>query len=663
MRPGSWACCMTDGQRPARWPAAAVLLLLLTMVAATLFLDFRSVRPDSVRWYSEVSLSVVPLGDKHIQLGRHLPESAMLDLEDTDMLPPDAASWQPVALPDQQPRSMALDETRAHTVSMRWYRLVGLVQPAGRSPGALYVPRAIGGPLVVWARPSAPAGGAWLRLLDNRPWWLTQWNRPVMVTLPGPAGQHWDVVLGLPAIEGAPIGLSAVAYGPSDALLPSLDERRFWQVEGPRVMSLAGLLFGSLALALAWRGQQPGAYLLLAAISGTWSLRNLHFFVAPPAGPAAFEWFWWVTNVSVNWLTLFLHLFVLRFLPDRLHRLEQGLVVYCLAVTLLTVPLWPLHAETLLLQHAATVLMALGVGGFIVARAWRYADTAPRVLALALIGGTAMAVHDLLLLGGRLPPDHVYVLPYAYLLLMLAFQHVLANQHAQNFEALQHAHDEQQRKLAAQQAELEAIHRSVMASELEGTRLRERQQIMRDMHDGLGSSLLSAQALLQTGQLTQADLVQVISECIDDLRLVIDSLEPIEDDLATLLGTLRMRVAQRLGAAGVSLQWAVDPDVPPLPWLDPPSALQILRIVQEMIANALRHSRGSVLVLSIERGSHAVRVVLADNGCGFDPEQCGRDGRGLRNMRSRAATLGAALHMDSTPGHGARICLDLPLSR
>ena len=84
MRPGSWACCMTDGQRPARWPAAAVLLLLLTMVAATLFLDFRSVRPDSVRWYSEVSLSVVPLGDKHIQLGRHLPESAMLDLEDTN---------------------------------------------------------------------------------------------------------------------------------------------------------------------------------------------------------------------------------------------------------------------------------------------------------------------------------------------------------------------------------------------------------------------------------------------------------------------------------------------------------------------------------------------------------------------------------------------------
>lgn len=654
---------MIDSARAARWPAAAVLVLLLSMAVATLFLDFRSVVPASVTWYRSVSLSVVPLGAQFLRLGRHLPESAMLDIEDTDMRPPDTSAWQAVALPDQLPRSMTVDETRAHTVSMRWYRVGELQQPAGRSPGALYVPRAIGGPVVVWARPVGEAGAAWVRLLDNRPWWLTQWNRPVMVTLPGAAGQRWEVVVGLPAVEGAPIGLSAVAFGPSDALLPALDERRFWQVEGPRVMSLAGLLFGSLALALAWRGLQPGPYLLLAAISGTWSLRNLHFFVAPPANPLAYEWFWWVTNVSVNWLTLFLHLFVLRFLPERLPRLEWGLVVYCAGVTFLTVPLWPLHAETLLLQHAATVLMALGVGGFIVARAWRAEGTAARVLALALMGGTAMAVHDLLLLGGRMPPNHVYVLPYAYLLLMLAFQHVLANQHAQTFVALQHAHDEQQQKLAAQQAELEAIHRSVMTSELEGTRLRERQQIMRDMHDGLGSSLLSAQALLQTGELTQADLVRVISECIDDLRLVIDSLEPIEDDLATLLGTLRMRLAQRLSAAGLSLQWAVDPDAPPLSWLDPPSALQILRIVQEMIANALRHSGGSALKLSIEQGSQAVRVVLADNGCGFDPEQHGRDGRGLRNMKSRAATLGAVLQVDSQPGQGTRVWLDLPLSR
>jgi signal transduction histidine kinase len=649
--------------RSAGVATLAVALLLLLTLLATLFLDFRGNVAQAVTWHRQVGLAVVPLGEQHLHLGRHLPESALLDLDDSDLRPPDDAAWQGVALPDAWPRAAALDEQRPHALWMRWYR-IGPVAPAdAQAIESLYVSRAIGGPLVIWARPFGAERAAWIKLHDNRAEWLTQWNRPLLVNLPGPAPQRWEVALGLPAIDGAPMGLGSVASGPHEALQAKWDERRFWQVEGPRVMSLSGLLLGALALALAWRGQQRGAHLLLAAISGVWSLRNLHFFVAPPAQPLAFEWFWWLTNISVNWLTLLLHLFVLRFLPERLPRLERGLLVYCLLVTLLTVPFWPLHAESLLLQHAATVAMALGVGGFIMARAWRSGNAAPRLLALALGGGTAMAVHDLLLLGGRLSPDHVYVLPYAYLLLILAFQHVLANQHSQAFGALRRAHTEQQRRLAAQQAELEASHRAALASELESTRLRERQQIMRDMHDGIGSSLLGAQALLQRGALQQAELMQLISACIDDLRLVIDSLEPIEDDLATLLGTLRLRLGPRLQAAGVSLDWAVAPDLPALPWLDPPSALQVLRIVQELISNALRHAGATQLRLSLTHAADGLRVDLSDNGQGFDAARLPATGRGLKNMRTRAASIGAELTLSSAARQGTRATLKLPLQR
>ncbi len=632
--------------------------LLLAMLAASVLLDFRPASGRAVRWHEHVELAVVPLGEQHVRLGRHLPESALLEFSDVALEPPQRGEWREVDLPDLRPRAALLGESRVHAVSQRWYRL----ELAGGE--VLYVPRVVGGPLAVWARPAGVDSGRWVPLMDNRVDWLTQWNRPLLVSSPrDPSVERWELALGMPAIEGVPFALARMATGQRADLEPIADRRFFWQLDGPRFVSLAGLMLGALALAFVWRGQQRRAHLLFAGIACVWSLRNLHFFIVPPVDALAYEWFWWMTNVSVNWLTLLLHLFVLGFLPQRMPKLERALVLYCALVTLLTIPLWPLRAEALLLQHSATVLVALGVGTFIAWRAWRSGDADSRLLAFVLLAGTIMAAHDLLLLGGRLPPAHVYLLPYACLALTLAFQHVLARQHGRTFVALQRAHDEQQRQLAAQHAELERTHRAALAAQLESTRLRERQQLMRDVHDGLGSSLLSALALLQQGRLQQPELSQLVSECIDDLRLVIDSLEPIEDDLATLLGTLRLRLAPRLQAAGVALEWSVSDELPPLAWLDPPAALQVLRIVQELIGNALRHARATRLTLSLRYQGDALEVDLVDDGCGFDVESPPRAGRGLSNLRARAATLRARLRIDSAKGRGTRAVLSLPLQR
>ena len=72
----------------------------------------------------------------------------------------------------------------------------------------------------------------------------------------------------------------------------------------------------------------------------------------------------------------------------------------------------------------------------------------------------------------------------------------------------------------------------------------------------------------------------VLRESIEDLQLIIDSLEPVENDLLTVLGTLRYRVQDRLSKSGIELQWNVV-DLPPLPMLTPQSVLSILRILQE----------------------------------------------------------------------------------
>jgi signal transduction histidine kinase len=140
---------------------------------------------------------------------------------------------------------------------------------------------------------------------------------------------------------------------------------------------------------------------------------------------------------------------------------------------------------------------------------------------------------------------------------------------------------------------------------------------MRDMHDGLGSALTSSLAVAEQGEVQPAALVGLLRECVDDLRAVIDSLEPVDNDLAALLATLRFRLGQRLDAAGIQLDWRVQ-DLPPLAWLGPSEALQVMRIVQEALANVVKHARARRVQLTAARVGEQVELCIRDDGEGFD---------------------------------------------
>jgi signal transduction histidine kinase len=154
------------------------------------------------------------------------------------------------------------------------------------------------------------------------------------------------------------------------------------------------------------------------------------------------------------------------------------------------------------------------------------------------------------------------------------------------------------------------------------------------------------------------------------LRLVIDSLEPVENDLVILLATLRHRLGRRLEAAGVTLVWAMD-DLPPLPWLSPPDALQILRLVQEVLTNVLKHAGAQRVQMSLRcADGQTVELRIEDDGCGFDtaagssPERkAAGGGRGMSNLRLRARQLKSKLDVQSKPGHGTVVRLLMPVQR
>src|SRR5450830_1864564 len=115
---------------------------------------------------------------------------------------------------------------------------------------------------------------------------------------------------------------------------------------------------------------------------------------------------------------------------------------------------------------------------------------------------------------------------------------------------------------------------------------------MQDMHDGLGSSLISALRVVEHGKMSDAEVAQVLKGCIDDLKLPIDSMEPVEADLLLLLATLRFRLAPRVESAGIRLLWKVE-TVPALDWIDPRNALHILRILHAAFTNIIKHTHAT----------------------------------------------------------------------
>lgn len=578
-----------------------------------------------------------------------------------NLLPPapDAAgAWQTVALPHQIARTRSEGE-RDTQLRVSWYR-VGYEVPDGPSlPLALYVPRVSGGAVVVklWR------DGRWQALWDGVDQWREQWNRPVWVTWDAKAvaGQHLELAVGVVHGVSGSHRLSRLCVGHREDLQGRMAWRNWLQAVVPQVTSLSFLALGGVALLFWLARRRDRAYLLFALSSLLWALRNLHYYIDLPRDPAALLWFWWGTNISLSWVMVLTYLFAFRFDHRRYPRLQTGMLGFLLLATVASMPLAWSPFTSLVQLHLVNAVVAVVVTGWLTWTAWRGGGREFRAITIALWITQLFGLHDLLLLANVVSLESVYLLPLAVLVTFLAFLNAVQSRHAKALSDAEGANLRLEQRLAERGAEWQLQHERLSAVEQEQTLLLERQRLMRDMHDGLGSTLMSSLVLVEAGKLDSREVAALLRECVDDLRLVIDSMEPIDHDLVTLLASLRHRLGRRLEGAGLQMVWEVQ-DLPPLPWLHPPDALQVLRIVQEVLTNVLKHARASTVRVGTRHEGDEVQVQIRDDGLGFDAAQA-QPGRGLRHLNQRAQRLGGRIELVSEPGQGTLVTLCLPVHR
>ncbi|MFO0694285.1 MAG: hypothetical protein U0230_12060 [Polyangiales bacterium] len=206
-----------------------------------------------------------------------------------------------------------------------------------------------------------------------------------------------------------------------------------------------------------------------------------------------------------------------------------------------------------------------------------------------------------------------------------------------------------------------ARHASLLAQR-EAERAIERQRILDDMHDGLGSQLLGLLVEARAGSLDESRLEAGLEGCIDELRLIVDSLDPLQESLEAALAALRARLASRCEALGIELAWDVDSASAAL--FQPADGLQVLRALMEMVTNALRHAKTPRIDVRLApRGSDRsgrtrIAISVRDYGVGFASGEV-RPGRGMKSLRMRARKLGGELRVEAADP-GTTVTLELP---
>ncbi len=185
----------------------------------------------------------------------------------------------------------------------------------------------------------------------------------------------------------------------------------------------------------------------------------------------------------------------------------------------------------------------------------------------------------------------------------------------------------------------------------------ERQRFVRDMHDGVGGTLLS---LLMRVRSKKADSVQIEEELqtgLNDLRLMADSLDHVGSDLDTALAAFERRARQQLMNTEVEFQWSKPDDLSDVK-MDVRAVLNLYRIMQEALTNCIRHSNASLFATNFAIENNSLLVTISDDGKGFDTGK--PEGRGLNNIRKRAEHLGAKVQWAKGDPRGMVLHLTIP---
>ena len=482
---------------------------------------------------------------------------------------------------------------------------------------------------------------------------LLHWGSPVLVRVPPDLVKKENVIdVVVTGLRQDGARLSPFFLGPFQVLQPRYD-LRWWFTAGGGIAGLAFAIASTLfflGLALVRPGNGEFAWMAVAAALSIIFASHYTFMKVP----LPFRWWAVLWNLAVHVYVIAIYKFVNLYLNVGRQRHERLLWVWLTLMVVIAVAV-PVEYQRhfFFVLHAGSVAIAL----IILANLLYHRRNSPGIdlyilfplLSLIL----AIDLRDMLFHLWRPQPFNMQIGQLSFIVLLgiatyLAVSELLGS--LTRLEVLTHTLED---RIAASTQELRETHAEAVRAERDAALAAERQRIMLDLHDGVGGDLVNTLAYMRANAFDDPVIKSALETSLLDLALVMDSLEGM-DTITTPLAMLRERMEPLLHASNLDFAWNVQEE-PEFVEMTPANILNILRIAQEAITNAVKHSRARTIKVTTTRDT----IVIGDDGIGWDtgkPKEQQAGGRGLASMHKRAAEAGLTLEIEAD-ATGTRIIL------
>jgi signal transduction histidine kinase len=198
---------------------------------------------------------------------------------------------------------------------------------------------------------------------------------------------------------------------------------------------------------------------------------------------------------------------------------------------------------------------------------------------------------------------------------------------------------------------------------------KDRQLVAYDIHDGFVQTATGASMGMQAAlaayptdpdraQENVASALRLLQQSLAQVRSLVHGLRPAELEEAGLVAAIGQLVRDTENNSQVGVEWS--PKVA-FERLSPVLEMSIFRIVQEALTNAVRHSKSSRVSIVMRQSNGTIQLRIEDWGIGFDIAAAKVGHYGLEGIRERARLFGGEARIDSAPGEGTRIEVELPV--
>jgi signal transduction histidine kinase len=482
------------------------------------------------------------------------------------------------------------------------------------------------------------------------------WYRPFLIVVPTDALRDGENVILFQNSGWKTLAIGRTMIGPQEMLTKKYDLQMLLRINGPIAANAMMALLGLCAIFL-WSVRRKETELLFLALTAAfWLVRNYHFYTDKlPSSPEIFQA---ITHISLYFAAASSASFGFSYLKTpHYQKITICLFGYGILVSLMHL-IAPLSPLVIMVSTFAIALFTSIVG---VVGLFRTRSVDHLMVSLVMASIIISASHDFGRNADLWDGAGFYFQPYVGFFFTGVFLLSFGRRAQGAFVVLETTNELLESRVAEARLELALSERGRRALEVNQAVTEERVRLMREIHDGIGSNLLTALAIAEHQSQPEAT-IKAFKRALSDLKITVDSLEPIDGDIVVLIGNLRHRMTNDLRDAGLRCIWEMK-ECRPIKWLDATSALHAVRIVQEAISNVIEHAQSDHIRIGCyeeaRAGASGVAIFVADSGRGFDAGLNGK-GKGMDNMKSRAEAINANFACETQPKVGTTITLWLP---